>query len=99
MKPAHAALVTLLCRRFGLERADDEVHRVAVSIAGLGVHLFVSRDVIEAIAPQLSATPDAVDLWGERLLMYAEAMIAAEAKRRRKAAAQTLKTKTFRKAR
>jgi AcrR family transcriptional regulator len=86
IKPMHAALVTLLCREFGLQHADDEVQRLAVAIAGLGVHLFVSRDVIEALAPQLSATPEAVDLWASRLLMYAEAMIDAEAHRRKKAA-------------
>ena len=86
IKPMHAALVSLLCGRFGLKRPDDEVHRLAVSIAGLGVHLFVGRDVIEALAPQLSATPQAVDLWAERLLMYAEALIDAEEKRRKKAA-------------
>jgi AcrR family transcriptional regulator len=88
IKPMHAALVALLCRRFGLKRADDDMHRLAVSIAGLGVHLFVSRDVIEALAPQLSASPEAVDLWAERLAMYAHAMIDAEDKRRRKAARQ-----------
>jgi AcrR family transcriptional regulator len=86
IKPMHAALVHLLCRRFGLKHADDEVQRLAISIAGLGVHLFVSRDVIEALAPQLSATPDAVDLWAERLVMYAQALIAAEARRRKTAA-------------
>ena len=89
IKPMHAALATLLCREFGLERADDEVQRLAVSIAGLGVHLFVSRDVVEALAPQLSATPQAVDLWAERLLMYAEAMIEAEAQRRKRAAGKS----------
>ena len=88
IQPMHAALVRLLCRRFGLENADDEVHRLAVTISGLGVHLFVSRDAIEAIAPQLSATPDAVDLWGERLVMYAQALIDAEARRRKKAPPQ-----------
>lgn len=85
IKPMHAALVSLLCRRFELKRADDDVQRLAVSIAGLGVHLFVSRDVIEAIAPQLSATHEAVDLWADRLVMYAEAMIDAEGRRRKKA--------------
>jgi len=85
IKPMHAALVALLCRRFELSKADDEVQRLAVSIAGLGVHLFVSRDVIEALAPQLSATHEAVDLWGDRLVMYAQAMIDAEDKRRKKA--------------
>ena len=88
IKPMHAALVKLLCKRFGLKQADDEVQRLAISIAGLGVHLFVSRDVIEALAPQLSATHDAVDLWGERLVMYAQALIDAEDKRRKKALRQ-----------
>src|SRR6266446_6257742 len=88
IKPMHAALVALLSRRFGLEQADDEVQRLAVSIAGLGVHLFVSRDVIEALAPQLSATHDAVDVGAERLVMYAQAMIDAEDKRRKKALKQ-----------
>ena len=87
IKPMHAALVALLCRHFGLERADDEVHRLAVSIAGLGVHLFVSRDVIEALTPQLSADPAAVELWAERLVMYAQAMIDADEKRRKRALA------------
>jgi AcrR family transcriptional regulator len=88
IKPMHAALVALLCKRFGLKEADDEVQRLAISIAGLGVHLFVSRDVIEALAPQLSATHDAVDLWGERLVMYAQAMIDAEDRRRKRALKQ-----------
>jgi AcrR family transcriptional regulator len=92
IKPMHGALVRLLCREFGLKHADDEVQRLAISIAGLGVHLFVSRDVIEALAPQLSATPQAVDLWAERLLGYAEALIESEARRRKKAAARPHKT-------
>jgi AcrR family transcriptional regulator len=85
IKPMHAALVALLCRHFGLARADDDIERLAVSIAGLGVHLFVGRDVIEALAPQLSATPDAVDRWADRLVMYALALVAAEKKRRQRA--------------
>lgn len=88
IKPLHFALVALLCREFGLDEPDDETQRLAVSIAGLGVHLFVSRDVIEALAPQLSATHEAVDLWADRLVMYAQAMVDAENKRRRKAARQ-----------
>ena len=91
IKPMHAALVALLCRRFDLPQADDDVHRLAVSVAGLGVHLLVSHEVIEALAPQLSVTPEAVDLWTERLLMYAEAMIDAEDKRRKKAAKAAVK--------
>jgi AcrR family transcriptional regulator len=96
IKPMHAALVALLCRRFGLAHPDDEVHRLAVSIAGLGVHLFISRDVIEAIAPQLSASHEAVDLWAERLVMYAQAMIDADDKRRKKAKATPTTRRTSR---
>ena len=99
IKPMHAALVSLLCRHFGLGQPDDEVHRLAVSIAGLGVHLFVSRDVIEALAPQLSATPAAVDLWAERLLMYAQALIEAEDKRRCKAASSGVAAQALRRRR
>lgn len=83
IRPMHAALVALLCERFGLKQPDDEVHRLAISISGLAVHLFVGCDVIEALAPQLSATPESFDLWRDRLLGYAEAMIAAELTRRR----------------
>ena len=83
IKPMHAALVALLCRRFRLTQADDEVHRLAVSIAGLGVHLLVGREVIDALAPQLCANADALDLWTDRLVMYAQAMVDAEARRRR----------------
>jgi hypothetical protein len=82
IRPMHASLVAILCARFGLARPDDEVHRLAISIAGLAVHLYVGCDVIEALAPQLSRGPEAFDRWRERLLDYAEAMIAAEQRRR-----------------
>ncbi|MBS0447604.1 MAG: CerR family C-terminal domain-containing protein [Proteobacteria bacterium] len=82
IRPMHAALVALLCDRLGLAAPDDEVHRLAISIAGLAVHLFIGCDVIEALAPQLTKGPDAMDLWRQRLLTYAEAMIAAEVRRR-----------------
>jgi hypothetical protein len=52
-------------------------------VAALGVHLHVGRDVTDALAPSLNATPDALDRWLERLVMYAEAMVAAEVQRRR----------------
>ncbi len=84
IQPMHAALVALLCRHFGLAAADDEVHGLAVSIVGLGVHLFVCRDVIDALAPRLSASTDGVDQWTDRLVMYAQAMVEAEARRRRR---------------
>jgi TetR/AcrR family transcriptional regulator, regulator of cefoperazone and chloramphenicol sensitivity len=82
IKPMHDALVAVLCRHLGLRRADDDVHRLAVCVSALGVHLHVGRDVTDAVAPRLSATPRALNLWADRLVMYAEAMVASEAQRR-----------------
>jgi hypothetical protein len=63
IKPAHAALVKVLCRHLGLTKADDEVHRLAFSITGLAIHMFISREVVDAIRPQLFGAPDAVEQW------------------------------------
>jgi TetR/AcrR family transcriptional regulator, regulator of cefoperazone and chloramphenicol sensitivity len=83
IRPMHEALVEVLCRHVGVARPDDEIQRLAVCVTALGVHLHVGRDVTDALAPSLSATPDALDRWLERLVMYAEAMVAAEVQRRR----------------
>jgi len=83
IRPMHEALVEVLCRHVGVARPDDEIQRLAVCVAALGVHLHVGRDVTDALAPNLNATPDALDRWLERLVMYAEAMVAAEVQRRR----------------
>ncbi len=86
IKPYHAALVAVLSRHFGLKRADDDVHRLAFSIVALGIHMFVGRDIMEAIKPQLIATPKAIDIWADRLVSYAAAMVKADSLRRREAA-------------
>jgi len=86
MRPMHDALVAALVRHFGLQRADDEVLRLAVCISALGVHLHVGRDVIDTLAPKLNAGPKALDAWMQRLVMYAQAMVDAEAQRRATAA-------------
>ncbi|SFC29915.1 transcriptional regulator, TetR family [Polaromonas sp. OV174] len=88
IKPAHAALVAVLCRHLALEQADDDVHRLAFSITGLAVQLFISRDVVELIRPELFGTPQAIDCWAARLVDYAQAMVASEALRRNKPAAR-----------
>ena len=82
MQPMHAALVALLCRRLGVERPDDEVLALATLIIGPAVHLLVNCEVIDALAPQLLAGPDAIDRWQERLLRSAETLIEAERARR-----------------
>jgi TetR/AcrR family transcriptional regulator, regulator of cefoperazone and chloramphenicol sensitivity len=83
IKPAHAALVEVLSRHLGITKTDDDVHRLAFSITGLAMQMFVTRDVIEGVRPQLIATPKAIDLWALRLADFAEAMVAVELARRR----------------
>jgi AcrR family transcriptional regulator len=85
IKPMHDALLAVLCRHFGLPTADDELQRLAVCIAGLGVHMHVGHDIINQLAPQLNEHSDAFDRWAERLAMYALAMVEAEQQRRARA--------------
>jgi hypothetical protein len=66
----------------GLTDPDDDVHRLAFSIVGLAIHLFVGRDIVQALQPQLLANPEAIDAYTERLLGYALAMVAGEKARR-----------------
>lgn len=82
IKPAHAALVEVLARHLGVTEPDDDVHRLAFSITGLAMQMFITRDVIDAVRPQLMDTPRAIDLWASRLADFAEAMVAVDLARR-----------------
>jgi TetR/AcrR family transcriptional regulator, regulator of cefoperazone and chloramphenicol sensitivity len=82
IQPAHEALVAVLCRHLSVTQADDDVHRLAFSIAGLGMVLHVGSDVIQAIRPQLIATPVAIDRYSEHLVHAALALVEAEVQRR-----------------
>ena len=84
IRPAQMALVQVLCKHLGLSLPDDDVHRLAYSIVGLAIHLFVGRDVVQTLQPQLLATPVAIEIYTERLLGYALAMVASEKTRREK---------------
>jgi len=86
IRPLHEALLHSLQRHFGLPEPDRELQRLALSIAGLGVHLHVASDVIDRLAPSLSVGPDTVQEWGERLVCYALGMVQAEQQRRQPAA-------------
>lgn len=82
VRPLHEALLRVLLRHFGLDRADDELRRLALCIGALGVHLHVGREVIAGLAPGLEDGPASLDRWSERLVMYARAMVDAEMRRR-----------------
>lgn len=82
IKPSHAGLVAVLLRHLNVSKADDDVHRLAFSLAGLALQLFICHDVIDAIRPKLINTSPAVDHWADRLVDYGEAMVAMEIARR-----------------
>ena len=82
IQPAHEALMAVLCRHLGVTEADDDVHRLGFSIAGMGMVLHVGCDVIQAIRPQLIATPAAIRCYGDSLVLGALALVDAEAYRR-----------------
>ncbi len=86
--PLHQALVALLCREFGAAAPDDEIQRLAVCLAGLGVNLHLARDVTDALAPGLYSQPHAIDHWADSLARFALAMVASEGERRLAAAAR-----------
>lgn len=81
--PYHQALLVVLQRNLNLSAIDDDLHRLAFSIVALGVHLYTGRDVIERISPQLTNTHAALDVLKGRIVMFAVAMVRAEAERRR----------------
>jgi AcrR family transcriptional regulator len=89
IKPAHAALVAVLGRHLGIDQPDDDLHRLAFSITGLALQLFITRDVVQAIRPQLLDQPQAIDTWAGHLVAYAEAMVGIEAALRQSAAQST----------
>lgn len=89
IRPMHEALLAVLGRHLGVAEPDDELRRLALCLAGMGVHLHVCTDVIDVVAPGLKHGPQAYDHWLERLVMYAEAMVEAERRRRTLGAQKT----------
>nr|WP_315464116.1 CerR family C-terminal domain-containing protein [uncultured Rhodoferax sp.] len=81
--PAHEALTRTLCRHTGAEEADDEIHRLAFTISGLGAMLHVGNDLYMRIRPELVNTSEALDRYLDRLVTYALILADAEAARRR----------------
>lgn len=87
LQPMHQALVGVLCRHMALAEPDDDIHRLAICITAMAVHLHVGRDVTDVVAPQLNQLPDAVQQWGRFMCQQAEAMVMAEHARRQRGVA------------
>ena len=86
IRDMHEALVAVLCRHLGLEKsaaaADMDLQRLAICIAGLGVHLHVGHDINHMLAPGISEGEPNLDRWSERLVEFALALVQVEARRR-----------------
>lgn len=82
IRPLHEALVQVLCRHLGLAESDHDVARLAICLAGLGVHMHVGRDITDQLEPGLNQDEGALDVWADRLVMFGLAMVQAEAGRR-----------------
>lgn len=85
--PYHQALLVVLQRNLNLTKTDDDLHRLAMCIVAMGVHLFVGRDVIEKLYPQIANSNSALNLTQQRLVMFAMSMVEAESARRKQASA------------
>jgi TetR/AcrR family transcriptional regulator, regulator of cefoperazone and chloramphenicol sensitivity len=81
--PHYLAMLSVLQRHLKLQQADDNLHRLAMSIVAMGVHLFVGRDVIEKVCPQITNSHAALNAMQQSLVMFAMSMIEAEAERRK----------------
>ena len=79
--PAQRALEQCLCAELCLPEANERVQRLAFSITGMGIHLLVSRDVFQAVHPQLLGSAEAIDEYIEQLSDYAVAMVNVEKQR------------------
>jgi AcrR family transcriptional regulator len=79
IKPMHDTLAALLAERMGLAQPDDELHRLVVCLAGLGVHLHVGHDVTNQVAPGLNDHANALDAWADALVRYGLALVRDEA--------------------
>lgn len=90
VRQPHEALLKLLCRHMDVATLDDDMHRLALTIAGLAFQLWSHREVVEAVRPQLLDTPEAVDVWARRMAAYALAMVTAEQALRAPAAQASL---------
>jgi TetR/AcrR family transcriptional regulator, regulator of cefoperazone and chloramphenicol sensitivity len=82
IRPLHQALLAVLARHLQMAAPDAELERLAICIAGLGVHLHVGLDINEALVPGVTSAPGAIDHWQLTLTRAALAMVHAEAERR-----------------
>jgi AcrR family transcriptional regulator len=83
IKPQHQALATLLKQHLKLAEIDMDLHRLTFAVIGMAIHFFVGQEVIISITPDMLNSAEAIDTLANRLAVFATAMVAAEAERRK----------------
>jgi TetR/AcrR family transcriptional regulator, regulator of cefoperazone and chloramphenicol sensitivity len=81
--PHHQALLVVLQKHLNISPIDNDVQRLAMCIVAMGVHLFVGREVIEKMCPQIISSEKELDNTHAALVRFAMGMINAEAARRK----------------
>jgi len=81
-RPNHEKMQALLCREFGLKKADAEVDRLTFALLGLATVYFHNRMALDYFAAHLIDGQKSRELMVARLVGYAGALIEAESKRR-----------------
>lgn len=80
--PRRQMLLEVLQKHLGISEIDDDLHRLAMSIVAMGVHLLVGREVIERMCPQIIGSEKALDETHAALVRFAISIVEAEATRR-----------------
>jgi AcrR family transcriptional regulator len=89
LRPRFSELTRLLLRELGLGRVDRDVHRAAVAMIGMAVHLFTCQDEIRYLAPGVLGGSRSIDALSERLADYGCAIVEAERIRRQRKTKQS----------
>lgn len=76
------ALARLVADALGLPGCDPDSLRLTHAVLGMALHFFVAQDLVEQASPGLVGQPADIDTLADRLALFAEGMIATEARRR-----------------
>ncbi len=82
IRPQFKVLCQLLQRALGLSRVDRDVHRAALAMVGMAVHLFTCQNEVRTLAPGVLGASRSIDVLAERMAGYACAIVEGERARR-----------------
>lgn len=82
LRPYHAQLVRFLKPHLGVDVEDRGLHQLVFSLVGIAMVLFVERSAVRVLAPGLIDSQATVKETVNVLVIHAEALVAAERRRR-----------------